>query len=119
MNIKPIRTEKDYRAAMKRIDELIALNPEEGTVQFDELDVLSTIVESYESIHYSIEAPNPVEAIQYIMEEQGLNQKDLVKYFSGSKAAVSSFLKGRRELSKKVIKSLHEGLGIPYEILMG
>jgi HTH-type transcriptional regulator/antitoxin HigA len=119
MNIKPIRTEKDYRAAMKRIDELIALDPKEGTALFDELDVLSTIVESYESIHYPIEAPNPIKAIQYIMEEQGLNQKDLVKYFSGSKAAVSSFLNGRRELSKKVIKSLHEGLGIPYEIFMG
>lgn len=119
MNIKPIRTEKDYRAAMKRIDELIAHDPMEGTAQFDELDVLSTIVESYESIHYPIEAPNPIKAIQYIMEEKGLNQKDLMKYFNGSKAAVSSFLNGRRELSKKVIKSLHEGLGIPYEILMG
>ena len=119
MNIKPIRTEKDYRAAMKRIDELIALDPTEGTPQFDELDVLSSIVESLWEDSLSHWAPNPIKAIQYIMEEQGLNQKDLVKYFSGSKAAVSSFLKGRRELSKKVIKSLHEGLGIPYEILMG
>lgn len=56
MNIKSIRTEKDYRAAMKRIDELISINPAEGTAQFDELDMISTMVESYESIHYPIEA---------------------------------------------------------------
>ena len=119
MNIKPIRSEKNYRAALKRIDELIALDPKEGTDAFDELDLISTLVESYENIHYPIDAPDPVKAIQYIMEEKGLSQKDLVKYFNGSKGLVSSFLSGKRELSKKVIKALHQGLGIPYEILMG
>lgn len=118
MNIKPIRTERDYKAALKRIDELIAIDPKEGTVSFDELDLISTLVESYENIHYPIEAPDPVEAIQYIMEEKGLTQKDLVKYFNGSKSLVSAFLNGKRELSKSVIKSLHRELGIPYEILM-
>ncbi len=118
MNIKPIRTEKDYRAALKRIDELIANNPQEGSEEFDELDLVSTLVEAYENINYVIDAPDAAQAIQYIMEERGLNQKDLVKYFNGSKTLVSSFLSGKRELSKKVIKSLHEGLGIPYEILM-
>ncbi len=119
MNIKPIRSEKNYRTALKRIDELIALDPKEGTDAFDELDLISTLVESYENIHYPIDAPDPVKAIQYIMEEKGLSQRDLVKYFNGSKGLVSSFLSGRRELSKKVIKALHQGLGIPYEILMG
>ncbi len=119
MNIKPIRTEKDYRATLKRLDELIALDPKEGTTAFDELDLISTLVESYENIHYPIDAPDPVKAIQYIMEEKGLSQKDLVKYFNGSKGLVSSFLSGKRELSKSVIKALHHGLGIPYEILMG
>lgn len=119
MNIKPIRTERDYRVAMKRIDDLIAQDPKDGTQAFDELDMISTLVEAYEAIHYKIEAPDPVKAIRYIMEEKGLNQKDLVQYFNGSKGLVSSFLSGKRELSKKVIKSLHEGLGIPYEILMG
>ena len=119
MKIKSIRTERNYRAALKRMDELIALDPKEGTTAFDELDLISTLVESYENIHYPIDAPDPVKAIQYIMEEKGLSQKDLVKYFNGSKGLVSAFLSGKRELSKNVIKALHHGLGIPYEILMG
>lgn len=118
MNLKPIRTEKDYRAAMKRIDELIALDPKDGTTAFDELDLISTLVESYENIHYKIDAPDAAKAVQYIMEEKGLAQKDLVKYFNGSKSSVSAFLNGKRELSKSAIKSLHNELGIPYEILM-
>lgn len=68
--------------------------------------------------HYAIEAPDPVEAIKYIMEEKGLDQKDIVKYFNGNKSLVSAVLNRKRELSKNVIKALHEGLGIPYEILM-
>lgn len=119
MKISPIRTEKDYRATMDRIDELISINPREGTKEFDELDVISTLVEAYENIHYPIEAPNAVEAIKYIMEEKGLSQKDIVKYFGGNKSLVSAVLRKKRELSKSVIKALHKGLGIPYEILMG
>lgn len=118
MNITPIRTQRDYRSAMKRIDELIVLDSKPGSQAFDELDVLSTLVEAYENIHYKIEAPDAVEAIKYIMEEKGLSQSDLVKYFNGNKSLVSSVLSKKRELSKAVIKSLHEGLGIPYEILM-
>src|SRR5690606_32331878 len=116
--IKPIRTEKDYRAALKKIDALVVLDPAEGTSAYDELDILSTLVEAYESLHYPIEAPNPVAAIKYIMQEKGLEQKDLVKYFNGNKGLVSAVLSRKRALSKNVIKSLHEGLGIPYEILM-
>ncbi len=117
-SIKPIRTEKDYRTALKRIDELISKDPKERTAEYDELDIISTLVESYENIHYSIEAPDPVEAIKYIMEEKGLKQKDLIKYFGGNKSLVSEILNKKKELSKRVIKALHEGLGIPYEILM-
>ncbi len=118
MKIKPIKTERDYKFAMKRIDELIVLDPKEGTGHFDELDIVSTLVEAYENIHHSIEAPDPVEAIKYIMEEKGLSQKDLVKYFGGNKSLVSAVLNRKRELSKRIIKALHNGLGIPYEILM-
>ena len=117
-DIKPIRTEKDYRAAMKRIDELIAHDPKHGTDLFDELDIISTLVEAYENTHYPIEAPNAVEAIKYIMSEKGMSQQDLIKYFGGNKSLVSAVLSGKRELSKRTIKSLHDGLGIPYEILM-
>jgi HTH-type transcriptional regulator/antitoxin HigA len=117
-NIKPIRTERDYRAALKAIDGLIARKPKEGTGAFDELDIISTLVEAYENEHYPVDAPNAVEAIKYIMNEKGLNQKDLVKYFGGNKSIVSAVLSGKREMSKRTIKSLHEGLGIPYEILM-
>ena len=118
MKIKPIRTEKDYKAGLKRIDELIAINPKEGTPAFDELDIVSTLVESYESIHHPIEAPDPVAAIKYIMSEKGLSQKDIIKYFGGNKSLVSAVLSKKRELSKRVIKALHDGLGIPYEVLM-
>ncbi len=118
MKIKPIRTEKDYRASLKRIDELIAIDPKEGSSAFDELDIISTLVESYESMHHPIEAPNPVAALKYIMEEKGLNQKDIVKFFGGNKSLVSAVLSKKRELSKRVIKALHHGLGIPYEVLM-
>lgn len=118
MKIKPIRTEKDYRAALKRIDELIRHDPKEGTPAFDELDIVSTLVEAYEAVHYPIEAPDPVAAIKYIMNEKGLSQKDIVKYFGGSKSLVSAVLHKKRELSKRVIKALHNGLDIPYEVLM-
>lgn len=118
MKIKPIRTERDYRAALKRIDEIIALDPKAGTPAFDELDIISTLVESYESIHHEIEAPDPVAAIKYIMSEKGLSQKDMVKYFGGNKSLVSAVLHKKRELSKRIIKALHDGLDIPYEVLM-
>jgi HTH-type transcriptional regulator / antitoxin HigA len=115
--IKPIRTKADYKAALKRIDELIATNPKSGTSAYDELDVIGTLVSAYEDIHYPIDAPNPVEAVKYIMEERGLIAKDLIPYF-GSKGIVSEFLNHKRGLSTRVIKALHNGLGLPYEVLL-
>lgn len=116
-SIKPIRTKSDYNAVIKRIDNLLAKNPKKGTAEYDELDVLGTLAAAYENIHYQIDAPNPVEAIKYIMEEKGLKSKDLVAYF-GSKGIVSEFLNHKRGLSTKVIKALHDGLGLPYEVLL-
>ena len=115
--IKPIRTKADYKTAIKRIDELIAMNPQKGTAIYDELDVLGTLVSAYEEIHYPINAPNPVEAVKYIMEEKGLKAKDLIPYF-GSKGIVSEFLNYKRSLSIRTIKALHEKLGLPYELLI-
>lgn len=116
-NIKPIRTKADYKSAMKRIEELIALNPQKGTAAFDELDILGTLAAAYEDIHYPISAPDPVEAVKYIMEEEGLKPKDLVSYF-GSKGNVSEFLNRKRNLSVRVIKALHDDFKLPYEVLI-
>ncbi len=114
--IKPIRTKSDYKNAIKRIDELIGMNPKKGTAIYDELDVLGTLVSAYEDVYYPIDAPNPVEAVKYAMEEQGLKSKDLIPYF-GSKGIVSEFLNHKRSLSTRSIKALHDGLGLPYELL--
>jgi HTH-type transcriptional regulator/antitoxin HigA len=114
--VKPVRTKADYKAALKRIDELIALNPKKGTAIYDELDVIGTLVSAYEDIHYPIDAPDPVEAVKYAMEEKGLKSKDLIPYF-GSKGIVSEFLNYKRGLSIRTIKILHDSLGLPYEVL--
>lgn len=117
MKLKPIRTKKDYKEALKRIDELIATNPKEGTMVFDELDILGTLVVAYEEVHYPIEAPDPVEAVKLIMEERGMKGKDLIPFF-GSKGIVSEFLNRKRGLSLRTIRALHLNLGIPYEVLI-
>jgi len=114
--VKPIRTKSDYKAALKRIDEIILSNPKEGTNLYDELDVIGTLVSAYEDIHYVIDVPDPVDAVKYIMEEQGLKPKDLVPYF-GSKGIVSEFLNHKRGLSTRIMKALHDEFGIPYEVL--
>jgi len=115
--IKPVRTKADYKAAMERIEELIALNPKKGSTAYDELDVIGTLVAAYEEIHFPINAPDAVEAVKYIMEKEGLKPKDLVTYF-GSKGNVSEFLNHKRKLSIRTIKALHEKLKLPYEILL-
>jgi HTH-type transcriptional regulator / antitoxin HigA len=114
--IKPIRTKVDYKNALQRIEELIIANPKKGTWAYDELDILGTLVSVYEDIHYPIEAPDPVEAVKYAMEENGLKAKDLVSYF-GSKGNVSEFLNRNRTLSLRTIKALHDNLKLPYEVL--
>lgn len=116
-NIKPIRTKKDYKQALNRIEELIMTNPKKGSSAFDELDVLGTLVSAYEDIHFPIEAPDVVEAVKLAMEEHNMKAKDLVPFF-GSKGVVSEFLNKKRTLSIKTIKSLHEVLGLPYEVLL-
>lgn len=116
-NLKPLRTKTEHKAALKRIDELIALNPQKGTAAYDELDIIGTLVSAYEDIHYPIAAPNPVEAVKYMMEEEGLKPKDLIVYF-GSKGNVSEFLNNKRGLSVRIIKALHDNFNLPYEVLI-
>ena len=116
MNIKPIRTKKDYAAALRRMEFLWGTKL--GTREGDELDVLATLADKYEEEHFPIDAPDPIEAIKYIMDERGINRNDLVEIL-GHRSKVSEVLSRKRELSKAMIRSLHKSLGIPYEILMG
>lgn len=115
--VKPIRTKKEYSMALKRVDTLIKHKPKKGSKEYDELDVLGTLLSAYEDFHFPIMAPNPVDAIKNLMEEEGLKQKDLIEYF-GSKGNVSEFLNNKRGLSMNIVKSLHLKFKIPYEVLM-
>ncbi len=115
MDIRPIRTKKDHAWALKRIEEL--WGAEEGTSEGDELDVLATLVDSYESQHFPISAPGAISAIKFRLEQMGLKQSDLAEIVGGSNRA-SEIMKGKRRLTVKMIKSLHEKLKIPVESLI-
>ena len=114
--IHPIKTKKDYEKTMARIDKL--LEAKKGTSQFDELEVLTVLVESYEQKHYNILPPDPIEAIKFRMEQMELSRKDLEPCL-GSRARVSEILNHKRNLTLKMIKSLHNKLNIPTEVLVG
>ena len=115
MDIKPIKTELDYNAALSEIEQLMDAEP--NTPEGDKLDVLTTLVEAYEEKHYPIDPPDPIEAIIHQMESQGLTRKDLEKYL-GTRARVSDILNRRRSLSLQMIRKLQQGLGISPEILI-
>ena len=114
MNIKPIKTEQDYTKTLSQIEHLMSAQP--NTPQMDELEVLTTLVEAYEEQHYKIEAPDPIEAIKFRMEQEGLKQKDLITIV-GSKSRVSEILNKKRKLTIEMIRNLHKQLHIPIESL--
>ena len=114
MNIKPIKTEQDYNSTLSRIENLMDAKP--NTPQMDELEVLTTLVEAYEEQHYKVGAPDPIEAIKFRMEQEGLKQKDLVTIV-GSKSRVSEILNKKRKLTIEMIRNLHNQLHIPIESL--
>ena len=114
-NIRPIRTEVDYQAALARIDALMDAEPDSN--EGDELEVLATLIELFEEERFPIELPDPITAIRFRMEQQGLNQSDLAPIF-GSRAKVSEVLSGKRGLTLKIIRALHAHLGIPAEVLI-
>ena len=116
MDIKPIKTERDYRRAMKEIDSL--MDAKAGTPDGDRLDVLVTLAEAWEAKHHAIEAPDPVQAIEFAMEQRGLSRRDL-EPFIGSRARVAEVLNHKRSLTLPMIRRLHSGLGIPAEVLIG
>ena len=115
MDIRPIRTKRDYEQVLRRIETL--MGAKSGTDEGDELDVLATLVEVYERKHFPVDAADPVEAILFRMEQQGLERKDL-EAFIGSRHRVSEILNRKRNLSLDMIRKLHAGLGIPLEVLV-
>ena len=116
MKIKPIKNSRDYREALKEIDRLMDARP--NTSEGDRLDVLVTLVEAREEKHWPIESPDPVEAILFAMEQHGLSRRDLEPLI-GSRARVAEVLNHKRSLTLPMIRRLHEGLGIPAEVLIG
>jgi HTH-type transcriptional regulator/antitoxin HigA len=115
MQIRPIKTRADHRAALKEIERL--MNAKAGTPAGDRLEVLATLVERYESRHEPIEPPNPIDALLYYMESRGLARRDLEPYL-GSRARVAEVLNRRRPLTIDMIRRLHAGLGISAEVLI-
>ncbi len=116
MDIRPIKTETDYEAALSRLEEI--WDPEPDTPEGDKFEIPMLLIEKYEDTHHPIEPPDPIEAILFRMEQQGLVRKDL-EPFIGSRARVSEILNRKRSLSLSMIRRLHEGLHIPLESLVG
>lgn len=115
MEIKPIRTKADYRATLKEVEGLMRAG--RGTPEGERLDVLTTLIEAYERKHFPMDLPDPVEAIRFRMEQQGLAPKDLVPLI-GQLNRVYEILGRRRPLTLAMIRALHDELGIPSEVLI-
>jgi len=115
MEVRPIHDERDYEAALTRLEALMEAEP--GTPEGDELEVLSTLVEAYEARHHPIDPADPIEAIKFRMQQQGLTRRDLEPYI-GHSGRVAEVLNRKRGLSLAMIRRLNEGLGIPLESLI-
>lgn len=115
MEIKAIKTEEDYQGAIKRLESIFHASIH--TAEGDEAEVLSILIEKYEDEHYAIEAPDPIEAIKFRMEQMEMSNQDLALVL-GYKSRVSEIFNRRRKLNLKMIRNLHEKLNIPYELLL-
>jgi HTH-type transcriptional regulator / antitoxin HigA len=115
MKPKLIKSDREYRKALKRADEL--MDARRGTAEGDELELLAALIEIYEEEHAPVPPPDPVEAIRFRMEQSGMQAKDLVPLL-GSRSRVSEVLNRRRPLSLKMIRRLHQALGVPAESLL-
>jgi HTH-type transcriptional regulator / antitoxin HigA len=113
--LKPIRTEADYKMAMAELKCL--WGAEDGTPESDRLDVLATLIDVYESEHFPMDPPDPIEAIKFRMAQQGISRKDLEPMI-GTRARVAEVMNRKRSLSIDMIRRLHEGLGISADILI-
>ncbi len=115
MNIRPIRTKADYRAALREVERHWGAEP--GTAAGDRADVLVTLVEAYEAKHYPVPAPDPIAAIEYMMEQKGLTRRDLEPAI-GSRGRVSEILNRRRPLTLPMVRALSALLDIPTDVLV-
>ena len=115
MNIKPIKSKKDYNDAMERLE--VIFDAKKGSPEGDELEILGILVDQYENEHFPIGLPDPVEAIKFRMEQLGYNQSDLAKIV-GLKSRASEILNKKRKLSLEMIRQLHERLNIPTDVLI-
>ena len=115
MELKIIKTKKDYHSALERFEEIFSAKG--GTKESNEADVLSLLIQDYENKHYVIQASSPIEAIKYRMEQQGLTNKDLAEIL-GNKSRVSAIFHSTRKLNLNMIRKLNEQLHIPLETLI-
>ena len=115
MEIKPIKTEKDYNQALERLETIF--NAKLGSAEGDELEVLGILIDQYENEHFPIGLPDPIEAIKFRMEQMGYNQNDLANIV-GLKSRASEILNRKRKLSLEMIRQLHERLNIPTDVLI-
>jgi HTH-type transcriptional regulator/antitoxin HigA len=115
MDIKPIKSERDYEQALRRVESL--WNSPEGSAESDELDVLATLIEVYERERYPIDLPDPVEAIKFRLEQEGKDSRALIGVI-GQRTRVYEVLQGKRSLSLNMIRELHDKFGIPASVLI-
>ena len=113
--VKPIRTKRDYEAALKEVERLWGTKA--GTRDGDRLDVLATLIDAYETEHYPMDPPDPIEAIKFRMEQQGLTRRDLEDII-GTRTRIAEVLNRKRGLSIEMIRRLHQRLGISAEVLI-
>lgn len=115
MDISPIRTDKDYQKALKRLE--IIFDSKRGTKEGDELEILAILIDNYENENFPIGMPDPISAIKFRMEQMGLKQKDLVEMV-GFKSRVSEIMNKKRKLTLDMIRKLNANLHIPTEVLI-
>ena len=112
-----IHDDAEHAAALAELDALLDAAPAPGTPQADELQLLALVIEMYERHRWPLELPDPVDAILFVMDQRGLSRRDLENYL-GRRSRVSEVLARKRGLSIRMIRALHEGLGIPLEVLV-
>jgi len=115
MNLKPMKTKKDYQQALARLE--VIFDAKKGTLEGDELEIMGILIDQYENEHFPIDLPDPIEAIKFRMEQLGYTQTDLAKVV-GLKSRASEILSGKRKLSLEMIRQLHAKLNIPTDVLI-